>query len=330
MGPKHNGTGWWMAWTGVCVIACGGATTEPTEPQAGAPPSAARQAEAKADNGCPPQPDVAVLLPIRTSEETRWMMHARQVEAPDMPAEATPRRLSPEELQQLGVPPEGGALWVFFREEAPPCRMEAGAPWVAALGDGPAEPYVLYEVDGDCSLDADRESYLALCGERDVRGCRSHGLPTIASDETGQGKPVPREVQAVLPDEECDGAGCFRWIYKGVKLDGGEGVYELAAVWVHPPEGDDPPCAAPFDGFRSAYYRPGSSAAWQPIPGAQDVRAVLYDPRGLHAVVTDSRGVLGLHAPGGDGALAEVWRSRYTSWNEESQTPLGELEPSCL
>lgn len=324
-----------IAWVlGACgggQQATGGAATPETKP---APASAGEPVrETGEGQGCPEEPRVTVLLSVTTPEGQAWMMHERQLEESDDPPDdegTDARKLSEQEARALEVPEQGGPVWVFFEEEAPPCRMEAKAPWVVRVGDGPPASQLVYEVEGACRLSHDQGSYLALRSGEPVGACRSHGLPTVVSDEAGEGKAVPEAMQAVLPANECKGEKCFRWILRSVHLEGGTGLMEASAVWIHPPEGDDPPCAAPFDGFHEVFLQADRQAPWEPVPGLRDVRALLYDKRGLRAVVTDARGLLELWTANGQGSLEQVWRKPYTSWNEENQTPMDAIQPSCL
>ena len=320
--------------TAAVMAACAG---QPPVPRGPALPEPSATAEPERETGegagCPDEPDVTVLLSLEVSKEQRWMMHERQIEGADDPladSEVDARKLSVEEAKALSLSEQGGTLWVFFEAEAPACRMETGDPWAIRIGDGAPVTQIAYEVEGTCRLSHEQGSYLAMRSNEAMGGCRSHGLATVDSDEEGAGKQVPAALQAVLPANQCEGEKCFRWILRDVHLDGGLGLMEAAAVWIHPPEGDDPPCAAPFDGFHEVFLQLDRQAAWKPVAGMSDVRSLFYDARGLRAVVADARGMLELWVPNEQGELDQVWRKPYMSWNEENQTPMDMIQPSCL
>jgi hypothetical protein len=327
-------TGFCLTLLALSPFGCGGAsphTSEPATPAAAA--ASASAPAAAADQGCPVEPDVSMVLPVTTKDGLRWMVHEREVEGDDVllgESDGDARLLTSEEAGKF-VSSQPTAVWVYVKDEAPPCRMEIGAPWAIQHGDGPPTTHIAYELTGNCPLDRDAFSYVALRGVEEPLGCRLHKLPTIGSDENGTGTPpVPKEVAAVLPDQKCEEPGCFRWLYLGAHVDQGAGIFEVAAVWIHPPEGDDPACSAPFDGFHGVFFRSGRDAAWRELPGTQDVRALMYDERGLHAVLTDSHGVLGLFKTAGDDLPVKSSERRYMSWNEENRSQIEELEPSCL
>lgn len=324
IGPSSLLLTWAMA-------GCGGGTPVAASPSqaAGAPPSVD-----DAGNVCPDSPSMSVVLPISTPDGVRWMMHERDLDRQDVlfpvDSEEGARRLTQAEAKEHGAPLESSVVWVYLQDEAPPCRMQSGVAWAVHHGDAGLRTHVFSELTGDCALVEDVPSYLVLRGVDEARGCRFHGLPRIGADEDGKGEPpLPEAVKAVLPPHRCEGDGCFRWMAHGTRVDDGAGVYEVAAVWIQPLEGDEPPCAAPFDGFHGVFYSDARDGAWREIPDVTGVRGVLYDRGGLRAVVTDSRGFLGLLLPS-DGGLRPLWQQRYMTWNEENRTPLEDIQPSCL
>ncbi|HQF26608.1 MAG TPA: hypothetical protein PL065_24305, partial [Polyangiaceae bacterium] len=93
--------------------------------------------------------------------------------------------------------------------------------------------------------------------------------------------------------------------------------------------GDEPACAAPFDGFHGVYFQPTSNAPWQEIPEVTGVRSMFFDRRGLRGIVTDAEGVLEVFVVGPNG-LQKVSEQRYMSWNEENRGRIEEIQPSCF
>lgn len=330
-------------WQGCLLLTLAGVTAHcgaaSRAPQAGpakgteAVPPAASGTE-DLDNLCPDNPTVAVALRVSTPEGGRWMLHereaARKGELFPAGADEGARRMSDAESKAHEAPAAGVPVWVYLSDEAPPCRMQTGAPWAVHYGDGALQTHLFSELLGTCELDDQAPSYLVVRGVEEARGCRMHALPLMAADEDGTGAtPLPEAVKKVLPDNRCEGPKCFRWIAFGGHVDSGAGVYEVGAVWVQPPEGDDPPCAAPFDGFHGVYFQASAGAPWNEVPEVTGVRALMYDRRGLRAVVTDAGGVLGLLSVGTDG-LQRAWEQRYVSWNEENRSRIEEIQPSCL
>lgn len=328
----------WIGCSGLLLMwamaGCGAGNPPPSPP-----PSSPKVAEPPSvdDTGnlCPDAPSMSVALPISTPEGVRWMMHEREMEDQDVlfprDSEEGARRLTQAEAKQHGPTSASLAVWVYLQDEAPPCRMESGAPWAVRHGDAELRTHVFSELTGDCALVEDVPSYLVLRAVDEARGCRFHGLPRIGADADGKGEPpLPEAVKAVLPPHRCEGDGCFRWMAHGTRVDDGTGVYEVAAVWIQPLEGDEPPCAAPFDGYHGVFYSAAREGAWREIPDVTGVRGLLYDRRGLRAVVTDARGVLGLLLPSDGGVPRPHWQQRYMTWNEENRTPLEDIQPSCL
>ncbi len=327
---------WWIGCSSLLLMGattqCGGAAPAVVSPQQAADSVPSTD---DAGNGCPEAPSLSLVLPISTPQGVRWMLHEREVERQGVlfaqDSEEGARPLTQAEAKDHGAPAQPSVVWVYLQDEAPPCRMESGAPWAVHHGDGPLTSHVFSELAGDCTLVEDNLSYLALRGVEEARGCRFHSLSRMAADEDGTGEPpLPEVVKAILPSHGCEGDGCFRWMAHGTRVDSGAGIYEVSAVWIQPLESDEPPCAAPFDGFHGTYYSETRDGAWREIPEVTGVRGVFYDRGGLRAVVTDVRGVLGLLLPSEGGVPRPVWQQRYMTWNEENRTPLEDIQPSCL
>jgi len=328
-------------WQGCLLVTLVGVTTHcgtvPPARQATTGPEAVQPAVSgtgDVENLCPDTPMLAVAMRVSTPEGGRWMLHEREAvrQGELFPADADEgaRPMSEGEAKAHGASAAGLPVWVYLSDEAPPCRMETGAPWAVHYGDGPLRTHVFSELAGACELDEQAPSYLVVRGVEEARGCRMHALPLMAADEEGTGvTPVPEAVKKILPPNRCEEPKCFRWIALGGHVDGGAGVYEVGAVWVQPVEGDDPPCAAPFDGFHGVYFQASTGAPWQEVPEVTGVRALMYDRRGLRAVITDAGGILGLLSVGKDG-LQRAWEQRYVSWNEENRSRIEEIQPSCL
>ncbi|HNS97413.1 MAG TPA: hypothetical protein PLJ27_03370 [Polyangiaceae bacterium] len=331
----NSGLRWILLLSPMAMIHCG--TSLPPSKIVDSKPVSGSAAVGDRDdsaNVCPEVPIVSMVLRISTPNGSRWMVHERQASRQDefFPgvAEEMARPMTEGEAKQNGMASVGSTVWVYTNDEAPPCGMQAGAPWAVHYGDGALRTHLFMELSGQCPLDDQAPSYLAIRGVQEARGCRMHSLPVMAADEQGVGSTVmPADVRKLLPDNHCEEPKCFRWIALGGHVDGGAGIYEVGAVWIHPVEGDEPACAAPFDGFHGVYFQPTSNAPWQEIPEVTGVRSMFFDRRGLRGIVTDAEGVLEVFVVGPNG-LQKVSEQRYMSWNEENRGRIEEIQPSCF
>ena len=320
----------------IFASACGGGSQPAAAPAPAAPP-----ARSEVSVNCPDDLSLTLAFPVQVAPDKPpvWLVHDRLVEAarddlfPSQQAHGV-KQLSAEEAQRHGVQPRDATLWVFSRDEAPPCVMRATQAWAVHQADGPSWTRIAWALEGACDLppEVNGQHRLAFWSKSEHAACRMHAVGSIARDAQGAGTPVlPSDVKAVLPDASCSEPGCFRWTWDGIGLTSGAAVYEVAAAWLHPPKGDEPACAAPYDKFHGVFIRSCVNTPWQVVEGAAGLSNVVYDTRGLRAVATDDDGVLSTWLPTeGAPMLRRTIENRYAIVNEEEPSKAEQLWPSCL
>jgi hypothetical protein len=254
-------------------------------------------------------------------EHLRWLEEHEVGDRWDFPTEFD--ELQPGDPLPEGVTDNNAPVWVLGDGE--PCRMTLGARMRVRLSQGGAPYEVLVRrLEGSCALP--NSGAIALQQEEAPGACHYAPMKPLDDPRAAPFALPAAAFQALSPDT-CAPPGCYiERHFEADALSDGAQVVGVNGVRYNVDANGQPDCGT-VELLDMAWFRPRADAPWQEWPRGYEGRHLLYDDRGLRALVHQRYGVLHLDAPTSPEVTA-LYDTRWAIYNDEDTG--NELNPCGL
>ncbi len=213
------------------------------------------------------------------------------------------RPISRELALANGASASEDPIWVYAAPDTPPCKATPGAHWGHRTGHGQLFTSLTREVTLDCGEGLNDPNVGWAFGFRQAeapsRCLWSGAAEPIAQLAQARAQGFPKEIDDALNPSSCAAPGCdLRFILNTWASRPEMGVFEVTISHVFPVEEVDE-CDWQFVDHYGIFVRAGQDPSTPMIlwEGAEGYEGMLYDMRGVRALITQEDGVVEVAAP---------------------------------